>query len=72
MTYISYKTHEEMTDSDYEYIMTVADEIPENLDINEINDFLNEIMEYPSQFSDEYCMSDFDDYDMNDIMKGLR
>jgi hypothetical protein len=72
MTHISYKSHEEMTDTDYEYIMTVADDIPENLDINEINDFLNDIMSYEPSNHDDYCMADFDDYDIQDIMKGLR
>lgn len=71
-TYINYKSHEEMTDTDYEYIMTVADDVPENLDITEINDFLNGIIFYPSRFDEEEdYMKDFDDYDIHEIMKGL-
>lgn len=70
MTKIKYKSYVDMSEMDYDYICTVAAEKPENMNIEEINDFLNEVYEQDIDHVDDY-MKDFDDYDMNEIMKGI-
>lgn len=70
----NYESVNDLSEIDYDYISSVSATEPEYLSIEEINDFLNE-MDYflgdKNFMSEEDFLKDFDDYDMNDIMRGL-
>lgn len=70
----NYESVNDLSEIDYDYISSVSATEPEYLSIEEINDFLNE-MDYflgdKNFISEEDFLKDFDDYDMNDIMRGL-
>ena len=66
----NYKSHDDMSPEDYDYITSVSDDFPENISIEEIKDFLNELYDYNKDqtiFVDE----DFDNIDMSQLQKEL-
>lgn len=62
MTKRQYNDHSEIDFNDYEYVTSVAACHPEEIDIQDINEFLNEVDDY---------MSDFDEVDMTQVKKEL-
>ena len=68
----SYQNHSEMNAEDYNYIASVACDNPENIPIEEVNEFLNELADYNAEFAaDEYFMDEFDYCDTTQMKKEL-